>query len=270
MQNIILNNEVVMPMVGFGTVTLSGQEGIRNIQQAIEVGYRLIDTAVMYGNEKEVGLAIKNSGIKREMLFITTKLDSRFDNYKKSKEGIKQSIDRLGVEYVDLFLVHEPYDAALDMYRALAEAYEEGLIRAIGISNFSRRRYDIFIKECGIMPAINQIESHVFYSQLEYVNYLHEKGTKVQAWEPLAKGMNHIFTHPILTEIGRKYEKTPAQIALRYLVQHGISVIPRTVKKEHMMLNMDIFNFELSIEDLEQVRTLDTGRTLSDWTNRWK
>lgn len=274
MEYIKLNNGVQMPLAGMGMWDSRGEECEKAVEDAIACGYRLIDTAIMYKNEREVGNAIQNAmkhtGVSRKELFITSKLYNHCNSYEKAKAAIEESLETMQLDYMDLFLVHEPYEASLEMYRALCDAYEKGLVRAIGISNFNRRRLDLFLKECGIVPAVNQIESHVFYPQLELVNYMKEKGITAQAWGPLAQGQNNIFTHPVLTEIGSHHKKTASQIALRYLAQNNISVVPKTVKVKRMKENLDIFDFELTNDEMRQISTLNGNKTLSPWTENWK
>ena len=267
---VTLNNGVDMPVIGLGTVGLQGKDGEKSILTAIELGYRMIDTAQMYGNEKEVGNAILQSGINREELFITTKIHSPSNSYEKAKIAIEKSLENLKLDYIDLFLVHEPYSQSLEMYRALTEAYRDKKIRAIGISNFNQRRLDEFLKTCEVIPAVNQIESHVFYPQLNLKEYLKTKGIQTQAWAPLVGGNKSVEKQEILKKIGKKYNKTPSQVALRYLIQNEIIVIPKSSKKEHLKQNINIFDFELSIEDLESIKSLDSGKTLYEWTNHWQ
>lgn len=229
----------------------------------------MIDTAQMYGNEKEVGNAILKCGLKRSELFIITKLNSLSNSYNKAKTAINKSLESLQLNYIDLFLIHEPYNEALEMYEALIEEYKAGKIRAIGISNFNKRRLDLFLKNCEITPTINQIESHIFHQQLELKEYLEKNNIKTQSWGSFTSGNIDISSQTILKEIGSKYDKTPNQIALKYLVQNEIIVIPKSSKKEHMAQNINIFDFELSSEDLEMIKKLDTGKTLYQWTNTW-
>ena len=269
MEHAVLNNKVLMPMVGFGTWNLRGDDCIRAVETAASCGYRLFDTAIMYENEAEVGCGIKNAGIPRENVFITTKLDSSCNGYEQAKAGICRSLERMGAEYIDLFLVHEPYDRSPEMYRALCEAYESGLVRAVGVSNFNRRRLDSFLTECGIVPAVDQIESHVFYPQTELVAYLKERGITPQAWTPLAQGKNSLFSNPVLKKLREKYGKTEAQIALRFLTQLGVAVAPKSSHESRMRENLDIFDFTLRAEDMAAILRLDEGKTLSPWTEHW-
>lgn len=258
-----------MPMIGFGTWDIRGKDCIECVKNAISCGYRMIDTAIMYGNEKEVGKGIKESGIEREEIFLTSKLDSSCNSYLKAKEGILRSLEYMDMEYIDLFLIHEPYENNLDMYRALCEAYEKKLVKAIGVSNFNKRRLDNFLKECGIIPAVNQIESHVFYPQLELVKYLEKNKIAAQAWGPLAQGKVKIFENDILKRTGEKYGKTAAQVALRYLVQLGISVVPKTTSEKRMKENINIFDFRLTEDEMIEISKLNKNQTLSPWTEHW-
>ena len=265
MKKIVLNNGINMPCIGFGTYDIKGERGVELIKTAIDIGYTMIDTAHMYENEKEVGEAIKISKVPREDIFITTKINSPFASYKKAKEGIELSLKNMQLDYIDLYLVHEPYDEGLEMYKAMSEYYERGIIRAIGISNYSRRKYDVFIERCGIIPAVNQIESHVYYPQLELVEHMKNHGTKVQAWAPLAGGDKNIENETILIDIAKKYRKTPYQIALRYLIQNGIAVIPKSHNIERIKSNFDIFDFNLSADDIKMIKNLDGKETLYEW-----
>ncbi|MDO4536158.1 MAG: aldo/keto reductase [Clostridium perfringens] len=270
MEKIVLNNGVEMPYIGLGTVGIKGETGVELIKTAIDIGYRMIDTAHMYGNEKEVGEAIRKSQIPRKELFITTKLNSQFASYEKAKEGIELSLKNMKLDYIDLYLIHEPYNEALEMYQAMSEYYERGIIRAIGISNYSKRKYDAFIKNCGIIPAINQIESHVFYPQLELAEHMKKHGTKTEAWAPLAGGNGRIRDEATLIDISKKYGKTPYQIALKYIVENGISIIPKSHNVERVKSNFDIFDFNLSIDDMNRIKNLDGKETLYGWMKNWE
>ena len=270
MEFIKLNNGTLMPKIGFGTVGINDAEGEKIIISAIQTGYRLIDTAQMYNNEVCVGNAIKNCDIPRKELFITTKLNEPNNSYEKAKQGIERSLNALQLEYVDLFLIHEPYSNSLEMYKALTEAYEEGKIKAIGISNFNQRRYREFLNQCKIIPAVNQIESNVFFPQLELVKVLKDNGTVAQAWSPFAGGKRDVKNNVTLKILAEKYNKTPNQIALRYLIQNGICAVPKTHTVERMKENLDVFDFELSQVDMEIIKTLDTKKSACDWTKEWE
>ncbi|MCQ2586896.1 MAG: aldo/keto reductase [Treponema sp.] len=270
MEYTTLNNGLLMPVIGFGTVGLNDDAGEKIIIEAIQSGYEMIDTAKMYGNEKIVGKAIKQCGIAREKLFITTKLNEPYNSYELAKNGIEQSLEDLQLDYIDLFLIHEPYTNALEMYKALCEAFEKGIIKAIGISNFNIRRYKEFIKECQIIPAVNQIESNVFYPQLELVKLMKENGTLAEAWSPFASGKKSINDNIILCEISSKYDKTPNQIALRYLIQNGIMAIPKSTNLQRIKQNLDIFDFELSQIDMDIIKTLDGKKSFASWMKDWE
>ena len=263
MEYIKLNNKIDMPVIGFGTYSLQGAECEKCVSAAIEFGYTLIDTARMYGNEKSVGNAIKHYD--RTKLFITTKLYSPSRSYQKAKVDIENSLDNLQTDYIDLLLIHEPYRESLDMYQAMKEAYASGKIKALGISNFNSSQYLNFIKTCGVIPAVNQVECHVFYRQSLLQKLLEEHGTHMQAWSPLACARNSIFNNAVLCDIANKYEKTSAQIALRYLVQAGISAIPKSSNAERIKSNIEIFDFVLSDEDMSKLAGLDKGKTLFGW-----
>ncbi|BBF43605.1 oxidoreductase, aldo/keto reductase family [Lachnospiraceae bacterium KM106-2] len=265
MKYLNLNNGLKMPMIGFGTWALRGELCEQSVADAIDTGYRLIDTAQMYENELAVGKGIQKSGISRSELFITTKLYTPSNSYEKAKADIERSLQNLQLDYVDLMLIHEPYKESLEMYEALKEAYQEGKLRAIGISNFNASQYLDFIKHCEIIPVINQVESHVFYQQLELKAVMEEHGTKMQAWSPFAQGKKDFFHNQILKDIGEKYGKSIGQIALNYLVNNEIAVIPKSSHKERMQENMDSFDFKLSNEDRDQILQLEEGRSLFGW-----
>lgn len=265
MEYLTLNNGVRMPLVGFGTWDVRGVEGKRAILTALEVGYRLIDTAQKYGNERIVGEAVRESGIPREDIFVTTKLDSRSAGYKGAKEGIERSLRELGIGYIDLLLVHGHYPTAPEMYRAFEEAYETGKVKAIGISNFGVEDYDNLLRHCRIIPAVNQTESHVYFPQLELKGYLEKHGTLMQSYSSFTEGRKNIFSEPILVNIASKYGRTSAQVALRFLTQQGIPVIPKSVHRERMEENLNSLDFTLSREDLEEIATLDGGKSLLGW-----
>lgn len=264
-KHIILNNGLTMPAVGFGTWMLKGDAGKQAIREALSVGYRLIDTAHMYDNEAIVGQAVAESGLRREDVFITTKLCQTRAGYELAWQGIEESLARLQTDYIDLLLIHEPYDEALDMYRALTEAYRRGIVRAIGISNFNAREYLDFIGSCDIIPMVNQVECHVYYRRKELQQALVAQGTQMQAWSPFTEGKKPIFQEPILQAVGEKYGKTAAQIALQYLVQQGIGVIPKSSHRERMVENLDIFDVTLTPDDMARIQQLETGKTLFGW-----
>lgn len=265
METLTLNNGIQMPLVGFGTWDVRGETGKRAILTALELGYRLLDTAQMYDNEEIVGQAVQESGLPRQEIFITTKLYRPSASYQKAKAGIQKSLQALQTDYIDLLLIHEPYGNAPEMYEALKEAYAAGAVRAIGISNFGQKEYDRFLQHCGIVPAVDQVESHVYYPQLELKEWLTRHGTQMQSWASFTEGRRNIFAEPLLNQIGAKYSKTAGQVALRYLTQNGIAVIPKSVHRERMAENLHSLEFTLSPEDLERLRSLNEGRSLFGW-----
>lgn len=260
-----LNNGVQLPVIGFGTWDARGETGKKTILTALELGYRLIDTAQMYDNEAIVGKAVRESGLPRQEIFITTKLYRPSASYQKARAGIEKSLNELQTDYIDLLLIHEPYENALEMYDALKEAYEAGTVRAIGISNFGQKEYDRFLQRCGVVPAVDQVESHVYYPQLELKEQLASHGTQMQSWASFTEGRRNIFAEPLLNQIGAKYGKTAGQVALRYLTQNGIAVIPKSVHRDRMEQNLHSLDFTLSQEDMEQLAGLNEGRSLFGW-----
>ena len=265
MEHITLNNGAPMPMVGLGTWQLRGQAGERAILDALELGYRLLDTARMYENEDIVGSAVKKSGLPRREGFITTKLFTPSAGYRKAKEDIARSLEALQTDYIDLLLIHEPYEAAPEMYLAMEEACAAGLVRAVGLSNFSGEEYLRFLKHCRVTPAVDQVESHVYHPQLALKKLLEEKGTRMQAWASFTEGRRNIFAEPVLAEAGRRHGKTAAQTALRYLVENGIPVLPKSAHRERLRENLDIFDISLTAEDRRAIAALDEGRSLFGW-----
>lgn len=265
MEHITLNNGAPMPMVGLGTWQLRGQAGERAILDALELGYRLLDTARMYENEDIVGSAVKKSGLPRREVFITTKLFTPSAGYRKAKEDIARSLEALQTDYIDLLLIHEPYEAAPEMYLAMEEACAAGLVRAVGLSNFSGEEYLRFLKHCRVTPAVDQVESHVYHPQLALKKLLEEKGTRMQAWASFTEGRRNIFAEPVLAEVSRRHGKTAAQTALRYLVENGIPVLPKSAHRERLRENLDIFGFSLTDEERRAIAALDEGRSLFGW-----
>lgn len=265
MEHITLNNGAPMPMVGLGTWQLRGPAGERAILDALELGYRLLDTARMYENEDIVGSAVKKSGLPRREVFITTKLFTPSAGYRKAKEDIARSLEALQTDYIDLLLIHEPYKAAPEMYLAMEEACAAGLVRAVGLSNFSGEEYLRFLKHCRVTPAVDQVESHVYHPQLALKKLLEEKGTRMQAWASFTEGRRNIFAEPVLAEAGRRHGKTAAQTALRYLVENGIPVLPKSAHRERLRENLDIFDFSLTDEERRAIAALDEGRSLFGW-----
>lgn len=263
MQKIILNNGIEMPILGFGVFQIPDPvECDKCVIDAINTGYRLIDTAVSYMNEQSVGNAIKNCGIDRKELFITTKLWVQDHGYENTKKSFQESLDRLQLDYLDLYLIHQPYGDIHGSWRAMEELYEAGKIRAIGVANFQIDRLMDLIAFNKIPPAVNQIETHPFNQQIEAQTFLTENNVQIESWGPFAEGKNNIFQNEILLSIASKYNKSVAQIILRWLTQRGIVVIPKSVRKERMAENFNIFDFELSVDDTEKIKNLDTKTSL--------
>ncbi len=258
---VTLNNGITMPVLGFGTNTLKGDTCVRCVSDAISVGYRLIDTAHIYGNEEFVGAGIKQSGIKREELFITSKLWVDDSGYESTKKAFETSINKLGVEYLDLYLIHRPRGEVKGSWKAMEELYEEGKIRAIGVSNFEPDQLNELMTYARIKPVVNQIETHVFFQQPNAYEFLKKSEVQMEAWSPFAAGRNEIFNNQTLADIGKKYNKSIAQVCLRWHYQRGIVAIPRSTQKVHMIENLDIFNFELSKSDIQTIAKLDLNIT---------
>lgn len=262
MKNIVLNNGVEMPQVGYGVYQVSPEECERCVSDALKVGYRMIDTAQAYHNEDGVGAAVKKSGIPRGDLFLVSKIWISNYGYEKAKASIDESLRRLGTEYIDLMLLHQPFCDRYGAYRALEEAYKEGKLRAIGVSNFYPDHFIDLTSNVEIVPAVNQVETHVFDQQIEAQKYMKEFGTHMMAWAPLAEGRNNFFTNTVLEGIGRKYGKSVAQVALRWLVQRDVIIIPKSTHVERMEQNLDIFDFTLSDDDMTEISRLDTATSL--------
>ncbi len=262
MEQIKLNNGVEMPLEGFGVFQVPDPAQCEQaVLDAIASGYRLIDTAAAYMNEKAVGAAIKKCGVPREELFITTKLWVQDASYEDAKKAIQTSLDNLGLDYLDLYLIHQPMGDYIGAYRAMEEAYEEGKLRAIGVCNFYPARLADLCETVKVMPAVNQVELHPFFQQENALALMKEYGVHPEAWGPFAEGNHGIFTHPVLCKIGEKYGKSAAQVALRWNVQRGVTVIPKSVHKNRMEQNMDIWDFVLSQGDMEEIARLDLGHS---------
>lgn len=262
MNTVTLNNGVIMPQVGYGVYQVSPAECERCVSDALSVGYRMIDTAQAYHNEKGVGAAVKNSGIARAELFLVSKIWISNYGYEKAKRSVDESLRKLGTDYIDLMLLHQPFCDRYGAYRAMEEAYREGKLRAIGVSNFYSDHFIDLASNVEIVPAVNQVETHVFDQQIAAQKYMQEFGTHIMAWAPLAEGRNGFFTNPVLETIGRKYGKSVAQVALRWLLQRGVIIIPKSTHIERMQQNIDIFDFELSAEDMAEIAALDTATSL--------
>lgn len=258
-----LNNGVEMPILGFGVYQIPDyDECKRAVLDALETGYRLIDTASAYFNEKAVGDAIKESGINRKELFITTKLWINNAGYENAKKGFETSMEKLQLDYLDLYLIHQPFGDYYGSWRAMEELYENKKVRAIGVCNFYPDRLMDLAEHNKIKPAINQIETHPFF-QREYDNEIMKNyGTQIESWGPFAEGRGDMFTNPILSEIGKKYNKSTAQVILRWLIQRNVVVIPKSVHKERIIENFNIFDFELSADDMNKIKSMDTEKSL--------
>lgn len=263
MRKITLNNGVEIPILGFGVFQIpDAAECERAVIDAIETGYRLIDTAASYLNEGAVGKAIRNSGIKREEVFITSKLWLQNTGYEATKAAFQRSLDRLQLDYLDLYLIHQPYGDIFGSWSAMQELYHAGKIKAIGVANFHPDRIMDLIMNSGFTPAVNQIETHPFHQQVETQEFLAANNVQIQSWGPFAEGKNNVFHNGILTAIGKKYNKSVAQVILHWLTQRNVIAIPKSVRKERMAENFNIFDFELSEEDLTAIATLDTSTSL--------
>jgi 2,5-diketo-D-gluconate reductase A len=263
MEKVVLNNKVEMPILGFGVYQITDLTECENsVLDAIEAGYRLIDTAAAYQNEEAVGRAIKRGGIPREELFITTKLWIQDNGYESTKRAFENSLRKLGLDYLDLYLIHQPYGDVYGEWRTMEELYAEGKVKAIGVSNFHPDRVMDLIVHNKVVPAVNQIETHPFHQQIEAQTFLQENDIQIQSWGPFAEGRNHIFENKLLLSIGEKYNKSVAQLILRWLTQRGVVVIPKSVRKERIKENFNIFDFSLSEEDMNAIKELDTKESL--------
>ncbi len=262
MEFITLNNGVKMPMEGFGVFQVPDPAQCeQSVLEAINSGYRLIDTAAAYMNEEAVGAAIAKCGVPREELFITTKLWIQDAGYEEAKKAFQVSLDKLGLDYLDLYLIHQPMGDYTGAYRAMEELYKDGKIRAIGVCNFYPERLTDLCETVDVIPAVNQVELHPFFQQEKALSVMKEYGVVPEAWGPFAEGKFGIFTHPVLTEIGKKYGKSAAQVALRWNIQRGVVVIPKSVHKERIEQNIDIWDFALSDEDMAAIAALDLGHS---------
>ena len=262
METIHLNNGVEMPLEGFGVFQVTDYDVCRNaVLDAIGSGYRLIDTAAAYMNEEAVGEAIKESGVNRNDLFITTKLWTQDASYDGAKKAFETSLENLGLDYLDLYLIHQPVGDYYGAYRAMEEFYMEGRVRAIGVCNFYPDRLTDLAIHAEVIPAVNQVELHPFFQQEKAIENMKELGVQAEAWGPFAEGKHGIFTHPVLTAIGEKYGKSAAQVALRWNMQRGVVVIPKTTHRDRMEQNIDIWDFSLSDEDMAEIAKLDIGHS---------
>ncbi|MEI7539659.1 MAG: aldo/keto reductase [Candidatus Saccharibacteria bacterium] len=263
MEKVTLNNGIEMPILGFGVFQIPDQaECEQAVYDAIEAGYRLIDTAASYKNEEAVGKAIKRSSIPREELFITTKLWTQDTGYEKTKAAFMWSLEKLQLDYLDLFLIHQPYGDIYGSWRAMEELYQEGKVKAIGVCNFGMDRLIDLIIHNEITPAINQVETHPFNQQIDSSKYMKEHGVQIESWAPFAEGRNNMFQNEILVSLAEKHNKSVAQVVLRWLTQRGIVAIPKSVHKERIIENLNIFDFKLSDDDIDKITTLDKKESL--------
>ena len=260
-----LNNGLKMPMVGLGVYNISERETQRVVEEAIEVGYRSIDTAAYYDNERGVGDAVRACGVPREDLFITTKICDSCYTHDQTLRTVSHSMRELGLDYVDLMLLHWPVGNPTVMWQTLEELYKKRVFRAIGVSNFYPNTFPLIVERTEVMPVVNQCETHVLYQQRKMLEYLKPFNVALEAWSPLAEGRNGIVKNKTLVAIGEKYRKTAAQIALKFLVQNGVIIIPKTTHIERIQENIDLFDFMLSDDDMEIIRLLDTGHNVTGW-----
>lgn len=262
MEYVELNNGVKMPMLGYGVYQTPPEETERCVLEAVDVGYRSIDTAQAYENEEGVGNALAKSGLPREEFFLTTKVWISNAGYERAKASIEESLQKLRTSYLDLLLIHQPFGDYYGTYRAMEEAYKAGKVRAIGVSNFYPDRLIDLYHFAEIKPAVNQIETHVFQQQETARKYLKDRGVQIESWGPFAEGKNNFFQNPVLVETGKRYGKTTAQTALRFLIQSGVVAIPKSTHRERMEENFQIFDFALTEEEMQKIRALDTGESL--------
>lgn len=262
-----LNNGVKMPILGFGTYGLSGEVCQQSVAEAISAGYRLLDTAKVYGNEEVVGRGIKQSGIDRKKLFVTSKLWVDDAGYENAKKGFEETLRKLQLEYLDLYLIHRPRGDVKGSWKAMEELYKAGKIKAIGISNFDPIQLADLLSYAEVKPVINQIETHAYFQQTNDYKVLKQHNIQMQAWAPFAEGRNGLFTNEILTKIAQKHGKTTAQVSLRWHYQRGIVAIPRSSQKVHIIENLDIFDFKLDSADIKEIEKLDLNKTqFPEWT----
>ncbi len=262
MKEVRLSNGVVMPALGYGVYQVTPDECERCVSDALSVGYRMIDTAQAYANEEGVGGAIRNSGIDRKDIFLVSKVWISNYGYEKAKASIDESLRRLGTDYIDLMLLHQPFCDYYGAWRALEEAYKEGKLRAIGVSNFMPGRFIDLASNVEIVPMVNQVETHVFNQQVEAKKYMDEFGTAIMSWGPMAEGRNNLFTNPVLAEIGKAHGKSVAQVALRYLLELGVIIIPKSTHKERMEENRNLYDFSLTDDEKARIAELDLKKSL--------
>src|SRR4051812_3712091 len=259
---ITLNNGVAMPILGYGVFQIPAEETEDVVAEAIGAGYRALDTAASYGNEEAVGRGIKASGIAREELFITTKLWVEHQGEEKARRAFEDSLEKLGLDYLDLYLIHQPFGDYYGSWRAMEKLNGEGLARAIGVSNFYPDRFVDLIEHNEITPAVNQIECHPFFQRADYQELMRERGVQIESWGPFAEGRNDLFTDPTLSGIGAAHGKSVAQVVLRWLIQRDVVVIPKSVRPERMAENIDVFDFALTDDEMSRIAAMDTGASM--------
>lgn len=264
MQFVTLNNGAKMPILGLGTSRLTGIDGQVAILQAIKVGYRLIDTAQMYGNEEQVGNAVAESGVNRDEFFITTKLSSDM-SYDETMKSFEVSLKKLQMDFVDLLLIHSNYSSSKEMYRAMEQLYKDGRVKSLGLSNFNTKAFTDFVKDCKVIPAVNQCQTHIFYQQKALRKAMEKYKTKLESWSPFVAGKNDFFNNPNLQKIAKKYNKSVAQVALRFLIQQGIIVIPKSSKLERLQENFSVFDFKLAPSDIKTLIAMDKNESQFSW-----
>jgi 2,5-diketo-D-gluconate reductase A len=262
MRTVTLNNGVEMPILGFGVYQIPAEETEQAVTSALEAGYRLLDTAAAYGNEEAVGRAMAASGIPRDELFVTTKLWIQDPGEGNTERAFEKSLQRLGLDSVDLYLIHQPFGDVYSQWRAMERIHREGRARAIGVANFHADRLVDLIDHNEVTPAVNQIETHPFFQRTADQELMRERGVQIQSWGPFAEGRNDLFTDPTLSAIGEAHGKSAAQVVLRWLIQRDVVVIPKSVRPERMAQNFDVFDFELSDEEMARIAAMDTGASL--------
>lgn len=263
MEHVKLNNGVEMPLLGFGVFQVPDPaECERSVADALDVGYRLIDTAASYMNEEAVGRALARSGVARDELFVTTKLWTQDAGYERTKVAFQKSLDRLGLDYLDLYLIHQPIGDVYGSWRAMEELLREGRVRAIGVSNFAPDRLIDLLDHNEIVPAVNQVEVNPFCQQIEAHEIMKREGVQIEAWAPFAEGRNGLFTNDVLVSIAEAHDRSVAQVVLRWLIQRGVVAIPKSVRKDRIAENVAIWDFELSASDIEKIASLDTGNSM--------
>lgn len=266
-RTIRLSSGYSMPLCGLGTWNLRGKKCIDVTAAALSVGCRLVDTAHMYSNEKEVGKGIRESGVRRDEIFITSKICSPDTTKERCFNAIRQSLENMQLDYLDLMLIHEPYSSSMEMYEALEEGVSREMVRSIGVSNFVNDNFVRLYDDADLKPSLNQVEGHVYFIQEELKKEMDARGVVMQAWAPFSEGRKNIFREPLLNEIGSRYGRTAAQVALRYLIDRGIAVIAKSSNIERIKENIDIFSFSLSEEDISLIRRLDERHSLFGWYN---